>query len=85
MNAFTKFEQMLIDRLKVKGLGKETIPGFIRNMRICFAADPKINHLKANKQLQFLGWNDIELDYHTLQIAIACFEAEGIMNGFSIK
>lgn len=52
-------------------------------MRICFATDPKMNHLKANRQLQFLGWNDIEVDYHTLQIAIACFEEEGIIISLS--
>ena len=37
-----------------------------------------MNHLQINKRLQFLGWNDFELDYHTLQLAIACFEAEGL-------
>jgi len=79
MNSISKFKQMLVDRLEVKGLEKDTIPSFIRSMRICFATDPKMNHLKANRQLQFLGWNDIKVDYHTLQIAIACFEAEGII------
>lgn len=74
---------MLVDHLEAKGLEKDTIPSFIRSMRICFANDPKMNHLKANRRLQFLGWNDIEMDYHTLQIAIACFEAEGIIISLS--
>ena len=69
-------KQILVDRLEAKGLEKDTIPSFIRSMRICIATDPKMNHLKANKQLQFLGWNDIEVDYHTLQLSIAYFEAE---------
>ena len=79
MNYISRFKQLLVDRLEAKGIEKITIPSFIRSMRICFAIDPKINHLKANRQLQFLGWNDIEVDYHTLQIAIACFEAEDII------
>ncbi|MGB2929180.1 MAG: hypothetical protein WBB70_09735 [Desulfobacterales bacterium] len=78
MNSISKFKQMLVDRLGAKGLEKDTIPSFIRSMRICIATDSKMNHLKANRQLQFLGWNDIEVDYNTLQLAIACFEAEGI-------
>lgn len=81
INSMNKFKQNLVDRLAAKGLEKNTIPSFIRSMRICIATDPKINQLKANRQLQFLGWNDIEVDYRTLQIAIACFEAEGIIIG----
>ena len=76
MNSISKFRQMLVDRLAAKGLEKDTIPSFIRSMRICFATNPKMNHLKANRQLQFLGWNDIEMDYNTLQIAVAFFKAE---------
>jgi len=76
MNSISKFKQMFVDRLEVKGLEKDTIPSYIRSMRICFANDPKINHLKAYRQLQFLGWNDIEVDNHTLQLAIAFFKVE---------
>jgi hypothetical protein len=83
MNSISKIKQMLVDRLEVKGLEKDTIPSFIRSMRICFASDPQMNHLKTNRLLQFLGWNDIEVDYHTLQIAIACFEAEGMIISLS--
>ncbi len=38
-----------------------------------------MNPLQANEKLQFLGWDDIEVDYHTMQLAIACFETEGII------
>lgn len=79
MNSISKFKQILVDRLVTKGLEKDTIPSFIRSMRICLSTDPKMNYLKANKLLHFLGWNDIEMDYHTLQLAVACFEAEGII------
>jgi hypothetical protein len=34
-----------------------------------------MNHLQTNKRMQLLGWDDFDLDYHTLQLAIACFEA----------
>jgi len=37
-----------------------------------------MNLLQVNKRLHLLGWDSVELDYHTLQLAIACFEAEGL-------
>ena len=37
-----------------------------------------MNLLQINKGLHLLGWDNFELDYHTLQLAIACFEAEGL-------
>jgi len=83
MNSISEFKQILIAHLIAKGLEKETIPSFIRSMRIYLSNDPKINYLKANKHLHFLGWNDIEVDYHTFQLAIAYFEAEGIITDFS--
>ena len=83
MRSISNFKQILVEHLETKGLEKDTIPSFIRSLRICLATDSKMNHLKANRRLHFLGWNDIEVDYHTLQLAIACFEAEGIIIGLS--
>jgi hypothetical protein len=37
-----------------------------------------MNLLQVNKRLHLLGWDSFELDYHTLQLAIACFEAEDL-------
>ena len=28
--------------------------------------------------MHLLGWDGVELDYHTLELAIACFEDEGL-------
>jgi hypothetical protein len=39
-----------------------------------------MNLSQINRQLRYLGWNGIELDYHTLQLAIACLEEEGLEN-----
>jgi len=37
-----------------------------------------MNLLQVNKHLHLLGWDSFELDYHTLELATACFEAEGL-------
>ena len=83
MKAINNCKQLLADRLALKGLEKDTISSFIRSMRICFAADPKMNYLKTNRLIQFLGWNNIDVDALTLQLAITCFEAESVTTGFS--
>jgi hypothetical protein len=76
-DSFTSnFKQVLFQRLESKGMIKDIIPSYIRSMKICFDIDPSMNHFQINKELQFLGWNDFDLDYHTLQLAIACFETE---------
>ena len=33
---------------------------------------------QSRKKLHYLGWEGFDLDYHTLQLAIACLEAEGL-------
>jgi len=75
----SNFKQRLFHRLKSKGMIMDIIPSYIRSMKICLVNKPNMNPLQANKQLQLLGWNDIELDYDIIQLAIACFETEGIL------
>ncbi len=33
---------------------------------------------QVNNRLHSLGWNDIDLDYHTFQLAKECFEINGL-------
>ncbi len=82
MNSIRSCKQLLIDNLASKGLKDEIIPSVIRSMRICYASDPQMNSLKTNRLIHSLGWNDIDLDYQTLKLSVACFEAEiKITNG----
>jgi len=75
MNFLSEHKQVLMHRLEMKGIEKSVIPGFIWSLKGCLLDNPDMNHLQANKRMQFLGWDDFDLDYHTLQLAIACFEA----------
>ena len=75
----SNLKQVLFHRLEVKGMEKDIIPSYIRSMKLCLVINPTMNHLQVDKELRFLGWNDFELDYHTLQLAIACFEKERII------
>jgi hypothetical protein len=76
MNAFNTYKHILMQRLEKKGMAKSTILGFTLSLKSCLLDNPDMNHIQINKRLKFLGWDDFELDYHTLQLAIACFENE---------
>jgi hypothetical protein len=70
--------QILIERLENKGMEPSIIHGFIRDLANTILFNLHMNLLQINKRLHLLGWDNFELDYHTLQLAIACFEAEGL-------
>ena len=75
MNLLSEYIKVLIRRLEMKGLEKGEIPGFVWSLKSCLLDKPEMNCFQVNKRLQYLGWDDFVLDYHTLQLAIACFEA----------
>lgn len=72
-----QFTQILIDRLEKKGLELGLIPVFIRALGNALLVNPHTSHLHLNEKLHLLGWDDLELDYRTFEVATACLEAEG--------
>ena len=72
----TDIEQILIHELERKGIENRIIPRFIKDLCNSFLTDPSISLLEVNERLHFLGWEDVDLDYHTLQLAIASFERD---------
>lgn len=78
MHPINKDKQILMHTLQKKGLRKNIILGFISSLKSCLLDRPNISLWELNKQLQFLGWNDFELDYNTLELALMCFETEDL-------
>ena len=72
----TDIEKTLINELKGKGIEYKIIPRFIKDLAYSFQIDPSVSLAEVNDRLQFLGWEDVELDYHILQLAIASFERD---------
>ena len=72
----TDIDKTLINELEGKGIEKNIIPRFIKDLAYSFQIDPSVSLSDVNDRLHFLGWEDIELDYHTLQLAIASFERD---------
>ena len=71
--------QLLIQRLTEKGLEKYQIPGFLRCLANSIDLDLNANFMSINKQMKQIGWKDIDLDYHTFELARNCLEAEGFV------
>ncbi len=79
MYEFSKVKEMLIQRLESRGMEHTIIPGFMRSLACSILFNPQMNLVQVNEKLNYLGWNDFELDYHTLQLAKACLEVEPIL------
>ena len=74
----TVVDKKLITRLIENGVEASLIPGFIRSLVNACLISPDMSHCQANKRLKYLGWDDIELDYHTHQLAINSLETKGL-------
>lgn len=70
---------LLIDRLKSKGMDPSLIPAFLKALMSILESRPGIEPAQINLKLQSLGWNEAAMDYHSLQIALACLETEMII------
>lgn len=71
-------KKILMRRLEEKGIASDNIPGFMRILANSFFVDPNMSFGQIKKRLLYLGWEGFDLDDHTLQLAIACLEAEGM-------
>jgi hypothetical protein len=67
---------LLIDRLKSKGMDPALISAFLKALTSLISSEPGIDPAQANQKMHSLGWDEVVVDYHCLQIAIACLEAE---------
>ena len=65
--------KVLIKHLESKGLAPDVIPAFLRNLTEVLVDSQDL--WQINRRLNLLGWNEIELDYRTLELADACFES----------
>jgi hypothetical protein len=76
INLMEGLKLLLIDRPKSKGMDPALITAFLKALTHLISSEPGIEPAVANQKLNSLGWNEVVIDYHSLQIAIACFEAE---------
>lgn len=66
-----------MNRLMTMGIETDIIPLFIRDLKTSFSIYPLSDHREIGSVINQLGWEDIELDYQTFQLAKAYFETLG--------
>ena len=70
-------KQILFKRLEKKGVGVNTIPLIFKDLSHIFSQYPHIDQTQANIHMRSLGWDNLDLDYHTFQLVVACLELDG--------
>ncbi|MBC8179522.1 hypothetical protein H8E88_00200 [candidate division KSB1 bacterium] len=62
----------LLQRLDEMGIEPNLIPAFTKDLANSLALNPDMNFTQVNERLHYIGWNDIELDYRTFELAREC-------------
>jgi hypothetical protein len=70
------FKQILLERLIKSGADPSSVNSILKALSKLLSSDPDIDPSAANERLRYLGWHEVEVDYHILQLALACFELE---------
>ena len=76
INHMDDLKLLLIDRLKSKGMDPSLISAFLKALTSLISSEPGIDSAMANQKMHSLGWDEVTVDYHSLQIAIACLETD---------
>ena len=71
--------KLLIQRLHYKGLEKNLIPRFLRSLANSIDMGQNPNFTLISRHMRHIGWDDIDLDYHTFELARNCLEEEGFV------
>ncbi len=68
--------RILGDRLVDKGIAPGAIPAYIRDLLNITSMNTNLGLCEMNRRMERLGWDEFELDDHTLQLITAAFEAD---------
>jgi len=69
-------KRVLRQRLENKGLDSSTIPGYMRSLTNALLKKPHMTLSQVNRQMDYVGWHGVELDYHTWELTRATLEGE---------
>lgn len=69
--------KLLVDafkrHLEAKGLDRDFIPSFLRDLEGAITESREVR--LVNRRLHLLGWNDLDVDYRTMELAEAYFDS----------
>lgn len=64
-----EIKEILARKLEGKGIDAGVVPLLMRALSGSFFLNPTQNLFQTNQRLRYLGWDDIELDYHIFTLA----------------
>ena len=67
---------ILVDRLVGKGIAPGSIPAYVRDLFNTISMNTNLALYDVNRAMARLGWDEFELDGHTLQLITAVFETD---------
>lgn len=80
-----QLKEILLQRLENKGIEPGLIPALIKSIASSIPGISHMNLKELNRRLHLLGWDDFELDDHTLQLVIATLEDDGSIDSEQSK
>jgi hypothetical protein len=67
---------ILVDRLLGKGIAPGSIRAYVRDLFNTMSTNTNLALNDVNRGMARLGWDEFELDDHTLQLITAVFETD---------
>jgi hypothetical protein len=68
--------RILVDRLLGKGITSGSIPAYVRDLFNTLSTNTNLALNDVDRGMARLGWDEFELDDHTLQLIKAVFETD---------
>jgi hypothetical protein len=68
--------QLLLTRLQQQGIEPVGLPLFLHDLVAILKMKPEPSVSVLNERLNVLGWHQVQLDYQSLQLALAWVETE---------
>jgi hypothetical protein len=63
---------LLAVRLEQQGVEQAQMSGFFRELAKLMGEFPDVTLPAVNARLHYLGWTDVTMDYHSMQLAAFC-------------
>lgn len=66
----------LFRQVAKKGMASSLIPHYLRELKKSIYIRPGKSHYEINEHMHYLGWREIDVDYHIFQLAKACLNRD---------
>ena len=70
--------QSLVERMVALGMEVNRVPAYLRNVANSISTDPHMSLDEINNSMESLGWDDFQLDDHTLRLILSTLSDDNI-------